>query len=64
MANNILICESHVKAYILARAKTLRPGWPCRRVSKQALNEINARVRVMVDKMIKSHPTLGKTFMV
>ena len=42
--------------------KVLRPGWDCRQVSQNSLDQIEGRVRNMVKQMIESHPTLGKTF--
>ena len=62
MSNGDLICRSHVKGYILRMAKVIRPGWTCRRVSGQALDQINAKVRTMINDMIRSHPTVGQTF--
>lgn len=58
----VLICEAHVKRYILKRAVFFRPGWPCRRVSDTALEDINTDLRIKIDNMIKAHPTLGVTF--
>ena len=29
-----LICESHVKEFILLKAKRLRPGWDCKQISQ------------------------------
>ena len=56
-----LICESHVRAFLKAKAEKLRPGWACKRVSQAALEKIDARVRAMLIKMVK-HPTKGQTF--
>jgi len=60
--NNSLICESHVKEFILKKAKALRTGWRCNRVSQDALDKIEAKVRAMIIRAIKSHPTVGQTF--
>ena len=57
-----LICESHVKDFILLKAKRLRTGWKCQRVSQQALDAIEAKLRAIVIDSIKRHPTVGKTF--
>ena len=62
MKNNNLINRAHCRHYILEVAKVLRPGWPCQRVSGQALDEINGRLRTMINGLIKSHPTVGVTF--
>ena len=60
--NGDLICRSHVADYIKRRSPELRPGWPLSRVSAEALDEINTKVRLMLDSMIASHPSIGKTF--
>jgi len=62
MANGTLICESHVKNYILRRSPEIRPGWPLTRVSQTALDDIDAYMRNYIDGLIKSHPSVGKTF--
>jgi hypothetical protein len=54
--------QSQMKKYILDQTKVLRPGWDCRQVSQNSLDQIEGRVRNMVKQMIESHPTLGKTF--
>ena len=64
MANNNLINRKHVKDYILKRAAQTRLGWPCNRVSKQALEDINIRLRILIDRAVHSHPTIGQTFKV
>jgi hypothetical protein len=63
MANGeMLICEARVKSYILRRAAEMRKGWTCKRVSKEAVEDINTNLRLTIDKMIQAHPTLGVTF--
>ena len=57
-----LINSKEVKAYILRYARDNRTGWDCRRVSAKALNVINAKLIVMIQRAIMSHPTKGKTF--
>jgi len=57
-----LINSKEVKAYILQLAKDKRRGWDCTRVSAKALNVINAKLMVMIQKAVMSHPTRGKTF--
>lgn len=58
----VLICEAHVKNYILRRAAEIRRGWTCKRVSQQAIDDINTALRLKIDEMIKSHPSIGVTF--
>lgn len=57
-----LINSKEVKAYILRYARDTRKGWDCRRVSAKALNVLNAKLMVMIQKAVHSHPTKGKTF--
>ena len=58
----MIINRSQLKKYILLRAKALRPGWDCKMVSANALQEIEDMLKYRVDKMIRMHPTIGKTF--
>ena len=57
-----LINSKEVKSHILRRVEALRRGWTCSRVSAKALNVINAKLIILIDKAIMSHPTKGKTF--
>ena len=57
-----LICESHVKEFIKQKVKSMRQGWDCTAVSQDALDIIEAKVRAMIIKCVKAHPTKGKTF--
>ena len=61
---DLLINKLHVKKFILNKAKQYRSGWQCERVSGEAYIEINAMLENLITKMVKSHPTLGKTFRV
>ena len=60
MAN--LINRSAVKKFVLEHAKITRSGWECKRVSKEYLDNLEARVRLLIEKDVHQHPTLGKTF--
>ena len=60
----MLINKLHIKKHILVKAKQHRPGWQCNRVSGNTYTKINAMVSDMITKMVKSHPTIGKTFKV
>ncbi|MHC4617226.1 MAG: hypothetical protein ACYTEQ_05675 [Planctomycetota bacterium] len=62
MKNGSLINRAHCRHHILEMAKVLRPGWHCRRVSGEALDEIDAKLRTMINGLIRSHPTVGVTF--
>jgi hypothetical protein len=58
-----LLNRKATKKYILGKCEETRPGWNCNRVSKTALDEIEAFIKVKINQSIHSHPTLGKTFM-
>lgn len=60
--NNNLICESHVKRFILLKIKALRPGLKFTRVSQNALDKIEAKLHNLIINAIKQHPSRGKTF--
>jgi hypothetical protein len=60
--NNSLICEAHVKTFILNKIKSIRPGLKFTRVSQDALNKIEAKVHNLIVNAVKQHPSRGKTF--
>lgn len=62
MSQTDLINVAHVKTLILRRTAELRKGWTCTRVSRSALEDINTKLRLMIDRAIKSHPSVGQTF--
>jgi len=57
-----LINRAEIKSYIKRRVQDIRPGWKCTCVSNEFLDNLNADFQVRIDRMIKSHPTVGKTF--
>lgn len=59
---SILINKKAVKSYILAKNEQLRPGWKYTRISQEALEEINAKLKTIINRAIESHPSIGKTF--
>jgi hypothetical protein len=56
-----LIAKSLVKRYLLERAKVLRPHHPFTRVSAEALDSLESRLRNICDDSIRSHPAVGQT---
>jgi len=58
-----LLNRKATKEYILKRCEVSRPGWDCKRVSKQALDEIDAFITMKLKESIHRHPSIGKTFM-
>jgi hypothetical protein len=57
-----LLYSSRVKQFILEKVESMRPGWKCRRVSKLAIEKIEARVRALIIESVRHHPTRGVTF--
>jgi hypothetical protein len=57
-----LLNKKATRDYILKKCDKTRLGWDCKRVSKSALDEIEAFMRVKLDEAIHRHPTVGKTF--
>ena len=51
-----------LKKYILARLKAERPHLGITRVSEEALNRYEFRLREIIDYEISTHPSKGKTF--
>ncbi len=60
--NNDLINRKHCKDFILRMTAEMRLEWNCTRVSKEALDDLNARIKILLMKSVKRHPTVGKTF--
>ena len=58
----MLLNQKHTRQFILEKAARLRPGWKCERVSAEALEHIEAKLREMIIRMVESHPTIGRTF--
>ena len=53
--------RSALKKYILLRWEYLRPGHRMSRVPDDTLDWIEANMKNYIDKMIKTHPSVGKT---
>jgi len=56
-----LLNKSAVKKYILEKWQEQR-SHEITRVSAEAYNDIEAAMRRVIDDMIQSHPSVGKTF--
>jgi len=50
-----------LKKFILQRFSEIR-AFPMQRVSSQALDTYEAKLRLMIEEDIRSHPSIGKTF--
>jgi len=57
-----LIHREAVRRLILDTINRTRPGFPCTRVSDNALDMIDYRLGRMIRKFVHEHPTRGKTF--
>ena len=57
-----LLNVSHVKSYIKRRSRELRTVWHPDRVSDEAIQDLEYKLRVWIDGAIARHPTRGKTF--
>ena len=57
-----ILNQNATKKFILAKFKSIRPGMPITRVSKESLEKIEARLRAWIIEEIKRHPTIGVTF--
>ena len=56
-----LINYSHCKKFALQYANDHRLGWKPKQVSKQFLDDLNIKVRMLITGAIQKHPTKGKT---
>jgi hypothetical protein len=61
MASNNLINRKQVKAFALRWANDNRRGWLPKRVGKQFLDDLDTKVRLLIQSAIMHHPTVGKT---
>lgn len=57
-----LINRSTTKRFILMKFKQSRPGMDITRVSGEALDKYEAKLRAWIADDVRRHPTRGKTF--
>ncbi len=57
-----LLNRAATRQYILTLARDLRPGWRCTRVSAEAIERIEVRLRELIRSQVEGHPTRGQTF--
>ena len=60
--HNGLINRAAARKLILQAVRELRPHWQCRRVSKRALDALEACLRAKIKGQVEGHPTVGHTF--
>ena len=56
-----LVNRSELNRYLLDRARHLRPTVGMKRVSNEAVNSLECRLRLMADELIRQHPSMGRT---
>jgi hypothetical protein len=56
-----LVNRSELKRYLLDRSQMLRPALGMRRVSDEALQSLESRLRNLADDLIRRQPCLGRT---
>jgi hypothetical protein len=56
-----LINTAEVKRVLLRIAERERPGWKFTRVSSRMLNTLDSKIRLMLVRAVKHHPSMGKT---
>jgi len=60
-SNGGLINRAQCKKFALRWAQENRKGWSAKRVSKQYLDDIEAKVRILIQSSINRHPSVGQT---
>jgi hypothetical protein len=56
-----LLNRRAMKRYLLEQAAVLRPALHMKRVSNQAVTDLEVRLRHLADEMIRRHPCMGRT---
>ncbi len=56
-----LVNKAAMKRYLLDRAQMLRPALGMKRVSNEAVQSLESRLRMMADELILQHPSMGRT---
>ena len=56
-----LVNRTEVKRYLLERAQLLRPALGMKRVSNEAVQSLESKLRLMADELIRQHPSMGRT---
>lgn len=57
-----ILNKAATKKFIIDKFKSLRPGMPISRVSKEALEILEAQIRATIIFEVRRHPSIGKTF--
>jgi len=57
-----ILNRSATKKFIIAKFKSLRGDMPITRVSTEALDILEAKLKTMIIEEVRQHPSIGKTF--
>lgn len=57
-----ILNQSATKKFIIAKLRSLRPGMRITRVSQDALDKLEARLRAIIVEEVERCPSIGKTF--
>jgi hypothetical protein len=60
-SNGSLINRAQCKKFALRWAQEHRKGWSANRVSKQFLDDLDTKVRLLIQSAIAHHPSIGQT---
>lgn len=59
-----LLNHAATKKFILEKFKSMRAGMPITRVSKEAIEKLEAKLRADIIFEVRRHPSIGKTFII
>lgn len=57
-----ILNQAATKKFILAKFASMRPGMPITRVSKEAIEKLEAELRARIIFEVRRCPSIGKTF--
>jgi len=57
-----ILNNAATKKFILEKFRSMRPGMPITRVSKESLDRLEAQLRAIIIFEVRRHPSIGKTF--
>lgn len=57
-----IINQAATKKFIIAKFRSMRPGMPITRISQDALDKLEAKLRAWIVAEVERHPSIGKTF--
>jgi len=60
-SNGGFINRAQCKKFALRWAQENRRGWSAKRVSKQFLDDLDTKVRIVIQTAIARHPSVGQT---